>query len=129
MKYEPLGEKKRVAGHSCDLYRVVRGHGSTEKACLIPWSAGAVKKDELKVFDSLAEFMSVMTESMGGSRGDARNEWTRQLLEAPGLPALVTDASGKTEMQLESIVRGSIDADKFSPPAGYKKSSKGVFGE
>jgi hypothetical protein len=129
VKYEPLGQKKQIAGHSCELYRIVRGAGGTEKACLIPWSAGAVKKDELKVFDSLGNFMAVMTESMGASPGEARNEWTTHLREAPGLPALITDAAGKPTMQLESIERGAIDANKFRPPAGYKKSSKGMFGE
>ncbi len=129
VKYEPLGEKKQIAGHSCDLYRVVRGHGSTEKACFIPWGEGVVKKDELKVFDNFADFMGVMTESMGGSREDSRGGWSRELRDAPGLPALIVGASGKTTMQLKSIERGPIGTDKFSPPTGYQKSSKGMFGQ
>jgi Domain of unknown function (DUF4412) len=128
--YEPLGEKKQVAGQSCDLYRVVRGgHGGTEQTCFIPWSSGTVKKDELKAFDGFAKFMAVLTESMGGSSDEAKGQWSRELRDAPGLPALILGAPGKTKMKLTSIERGPIDADKFSPPAGYRKSSKPMWGE
>ena len=124
-KFEPTGQKKTMAGYSCEGYREIRGAKSQSEGCYIPWSSGAVSKDDLKPLVAFEEFFAGMLSPGSRSRGHV----TEGIGNAPGFPGLRSkiDSDGKRgeEEKLVSLTRGSVAADKFLPPAGYSKSVKG----
>ncbi len=92
--------KKRIAGFTCDLYRVVTQRGSSE-TCYIPWGTGVVTKDDLHAFQLLDDMLSILS-------GDGAVQGWARLLDAPGFPAWSADASGREWHVVESIERAAI---------------------
>lgn len=127
VKYEPTSEKNTIAGFSCQGYREIRGNRPRSEGCYIPWSSGAVSKDDLKPLFAFGEFFAAMLPPGSRHSEHVMGEFS----DAPGFPALRTeiDSNGKRgkEKKLVSFTRGSVTADKFEPPAGYNKSAKGGF--
>ncbi len=122
-KYEPTGARSTVAGFPCQTYRIVRGEkegGHNEQGCLIPWSAGAVKKEDLAGLVEFGKFVQSFTTGMGdGGRG--RN-FADDLQRSPGFPATVERVEGEertVQHKLVSLQRTSVSADTFEVPAGF----------
>lgn len=127
-KYQPTGEKKTIAGQRCEVYRVIEGGDSDEEQCLVPWSAGLVKKDDLKVLESFADFWGEALSGMGISRQEMHMQFDA-MRSAPGFPAQTADLSdGKRQVrsEIKSVSRASISADKFLVPPGYKKAGSAI---
>ncbi len=110
------------------MYRVVEDGSSDEEQCLIPWSAGVVKKGDLEVFNSFASFMSQM---FVGTGAEAPKELGEQALgnltHAPGVPALRLH-HGEVVGELKKLERGQLPGDKFAVPAGYTKVGQARLG-
>ncbi len=130
-KYQSTGVKKTIAGQRCEVYRV-SGGGAEEEQCFIPWSAGVVKKDDLKAMDSLWDFLAQVSAGMGMSSTRARSGFD-DLRAAPGIPAQTAEVEGgerRVRSELKIISRGSIPADKFRVPPAFKKTGRAIeFGE
>lgn len=126
-RYEPTGAKRTVAGHSCQMYRVVENE-SPEEQCLLPWSAGVIKKDELEVFNSLARFMSEVYVGMGREvPKEVREGVLGDLARAPGAP-LLRLRDGEVVSEVKKLERGPVAGDKFAVPAGYTKTGQADLG-
>jgi len=128
-KYRPTGEKKAIAGQRCEVYRVIEGGNSDEEQCIIPWSAGVVKKDDLKALESFADFWGEVVSGMGMTRQELHMQF-EALRSAPGFPAqtaeLQSDGRRDVRNEIKSISRASIAADKFLVPPGYKKVGSAI---
>jgi len=126
--YQATGAKRTVAGYSCEMYRVVEDGSSDEEQCLIPWSAGVVKKSDLDVLKSFASFMSQMFVGMGGDAPkDLGERALGDLARAPGVPALRL-RGGEEVGELKRLERGPVLGDKFAVPAGYTKVGQAHLG-
>ena len=126
-RYEPTGAKRTVAGHSCQMYRVVENE-SPEEQCLLPWSAGVIKKDDLEVFNSFGRFMSQVYVGMGREvPKEVREGMLGDLARAPGAP-LLRLRDGEVVSEVKKLERGTISADKFAVPAGYTKTGQADLG-
>lgn len=115
-KYEPMGKKETVAGYKCEWYRERTEGKVASEGCYMPWGSGALTREDLQPMKRMAEFMEAFMPSGATLR--------EELDAAPGYPAIHVDLQReKGEAQrLVSIKRGSVAADKFRPPAGYKKT-------
>jgi len=126
-RYEPTGAKRTVAGHACQMYRVTQGE-SPEEQCLLPWSAGVVKKEDLEVFNSFGRFMSQIYVGMGRELPkEVREGVLGDLAHAPGAP-LLRLRDGEVVSEVKKLERGTISADKFAVPAGYTKMGQADLG-
>jgi hypothetical protein len=121
VRYEALGQKKTVAGHACEMYKVLVGDMMTSHTCFAPWSSGIVSKADVESFKALAAELKKMFDvtGMGGNQ-----DWSK----IPGVPVEETHfgLDGKTvewTNTLKSTQRGSVPADTFTVPAGYKKEA------
>jgi hypothetical protein len=127
-KYKPTGEKKGIAGQRCEVYRVIEGKSSDEEQCIVPWSAGVLKKDDLKALESFADFWGEAVSGMGVTRQQMRMQFDA-MRSAPGFPAQTVDLSdGRRQVQSEmkSLARAGIPAEKFLVPPGYKKAGSAI---
>lgn len=123
-RYEKTGSSQTVAGYRCEGYRQVTGDKVGMAGCFIPWSAGAVSKEDLGSFEKIREFMRE------GGQGMMDGAAMLQVAEMPGFPAKWgppgKEGSDEARMTLVSIKRGSVPADTFKVPAGYAEKD---FGE
>ncbi len=124
-KYEATGAHETVAGFRCDGYRKLRDGKLTEEGCFIPWSAGAVTKEDLAGLFELGKFMDQMLAGIPGARGGVTDQIYGELERAPGFPAVVAhvDPSGTRgkEQRLLNLKRTSVPSDQFAVPAGYSQ--------
>lgn len=120
-RYVRSGNKRKIAGHECEMYQVTRGD-SREQECILPWSAGVVKKSDFDVFKSMSQFMGQLSAGMG-MKMSAKEEESgfREVLDAPGVPLMKTTDGSDTKEEMKSIERAQVSSDKFSPPTGYAK--------
>ncbi len=130
-KFERAGGSQKVAGYSCDNYRVLRDGKPDREGCFIPWGAGPFKKDDFQAFKEMGRFLQKTLGSMSAGLGQgqraARSEdrFTGYVDAAPGFPAVMdrvaADGTRKLESRLVKAGRTSIAADHFVPPADYKE--------
>jgi hypothetical protein len=123
-KFEKMGEKKTINGFSCEMYRIVVDGKPAAEDCVSPWSAGIIKMSD---FEGLREFAESMMQGLGGNQPE--QNWfmlKKRFDQFPGFPVtrVVIEPDGKRRPQEEvkSVKRGSIDAAKFTPPAGFTKT-------
>jgi len=118
IKYEPLGAKKKIAGYSCEMYKVSVGKMSSSESCLAPWSSNLVTKAEAEQFQKTFADMEKSFAGLGMMR---MNDFSK----APGIPVeqshLGEDGKPEWTVTLKSVSRGSIPAAQFQVPAGFKK--------
>lgn len=130
--YQPTGERKTVAGYPCQVYRKVTDGKEREEACLVPWSAGVLKKEDLKPFIAFDSFTRAFMEGAGRPVPRRTGMVAKELERLPGFPAetIVIEPDGKrleTE-KLVSMQRGPVSADRFQPPAGYTQVAAPILG-
>jgi hypothetical protein len=118
--FEPMGGKKVINGIPCQTYRRYESGKLREELCVAPWSAATVQKRD---FDAIQTFAKSFMDDLGGARRTPHLIGAMDLY--PGLPIsrVPIDDKGQRgeEEQVKSIKRGTIAADRFAPPAGYKK--------
>jgi hypothetical protein len=122
-KFEPTGAKKTINGFACQMYRRLEDGKVREEICASPWSAGLLQKSD---FAGIQKFAAAMMADMGGGpRRGRRQNPLADLDRYPGIPIsrVTIDADGKRgeEVQIKSIKRGAVPADRFTVPAGYSK--------
>jgi hypothetical protein len=118
-RYEPMGKKETVAGYKCEWYReLVKGKAVSE-GCYMPWGKDALTREDLRPMKKMGEFLEALMPA-------GESTLQEDLDAAPGFPAIHVDMQGeKREVQrLVSIRRGSVGADRFRPPAGYRKTEQ-----
>lgn len=124
VKWEQTGEKQTVAGYRCEGFKELRDGKVEGQGCYIPWSAGAMNKDDLAPFIKLQEFFA---QSGIGARELSDQTFTR-IAKGPGFPGSWTHVSesGQAERKetLNSVQRGNVSANKFTPPPGYTKTEQ-----
>jgi len=118
-KYEPLGTKKKIAGYSCEVYKVQVAGLPPSESCFAPWGSNLITKAEVTQFRKAFEDLQKSFAFVPGVR---QNDWDK----APGIPIEQTHfaADGKTPEwtnTLKSVTRPSVTAAEFQVPAGYKK--------
>lgn len=123
VKYEPLGQKKTVAGYACETYRVSVGEQALSESCMASWTSGILSKAEVERLKQLAAKMKDVFEI------------TKQMdfSKVPGIPVeeIHLAADGKTRTYtrtLKSITRGDVPASAFEAPAGFTKKSIPMMG-
>jgi hypothetical protein len=125
LKFDKMGQKKTVNGFSCDMYRIVEEGTPKEEDCLAPWSAGLLQRTD---FAGLRKFAEDMAKESGAMAPGGRNQMFEQFDKYPGFPVARHPLDGGQDEQLKSLKRGSIAADKFAVPAGYKKTEMPMGG-
>lgn len=130
LKFEKMGQKKSVNGFSCEMYRVLENGKAKEEDCLAAWSASVLQRSD---FAGLRKFAEEMAKDSGAMSAGGASQTFAQFDKYPGFPVsrhpLEAGQLGLGEdEQLKSIKRGSIPADKFVVPAGYKKTEMPMGG-
>lgn len=117
-KYERMGKSETVAGYKCEWYRERTAGKVASEGCYMPWGPAALTKADLQPLKKMSEFLETFMPGESSLQED--------LDAAPGFPAIHVDLQGENREpeRLVSIKRGSIGADRFRPPAGYKKSER-----
>lgn len=127
MSWEPAGGSQTVAGYPCKGMKVMVDGKVSGTGCYIPWGAGAIEKSDLIPLEKMSEFFGGIA---GGQARGSIGKHLAQLDKLPGFPGMWDDASSggksKAKQTLTSIKRGSISADKFQAPAGYKLEKIGM---
>jgi len=119
------GETKAVNGYPCAEYIVTTDKGSSDVWATDPTKLGIDPKD-LGVLKGFGEFMSAM--SPGAGMRDLTKDFEHPKPdEVPGFPVLMIskDSEGNPigRFELVKVEKGSLAADKFNLPAGFKKES------
>ena len=52
-KFERAGGGQKVAGYSCDNYRVLHDGKLESEGCFVPWGSGSFKKDDFQAFQEM----------------------------------------------------------------------------
>jgi len=121
-KYVRASGSKKIAGYSCDLYKVeIEGQHAAD-ACLIPWGDLKIDREQLKQsLDSMQE-----TWGMGGLAARpsiSPKAWGM----GAGLPAwrrsVKDDGDGVHETTLTSLGQGAQPKEAFAPPAGFTRKT------
>lgn len=130
-KFERTTGSQKVAGYSCDNYRVLRDGMLESEVCFVPWSAGAFRRDDFLAFREMGRFFEKTFASMGerlgrSARHSPSEDWVAHFVDdAPGFPGVMDrlDEHGKRtrEMRLITIERKSVAASEFAPPPGYRE--------
>ncbi len=117
-KYQPMGKKEKVAGYGCEWHRELVGGKVVSEGCYVPWGASALTREDLRPMQKMSELLEAI---MPGE-----NTLQQDLDAAPGFPAIHVELEGerRDEQRLVSIKRGGEGADKFRPPAGFKKAER-----
>jgi len=136
--FERTGGGQKVAGYSCDNYRVLRDGKLESEGCFVPWGAGPFRKDDFQAFQEMGRFFEKTFAAMSANLGrDARSprsdDWLTHFVDtAPGFPASMdrVDKEGKPthQMRLTKIERASPSASRFVPPADYNEKSMNMRG-
>jgi hypothetical protein len=119
--FQSLGEKKTVAGFSCEMYHITDGGRVVEEACLSAEAKKLIKPGDLKV---LREFMDLV--GTAGPAGQAQGIMA-QMEKYPGFPVQTVRTlpdGRKVTQTLKSLVRGAIAADTFAVPSGLTKEER-----
>lgn len=137
-KFERTKGGQKVAGYSCDNYRVLRDGKPQSEVCFVPWGTGALRKEDFVAFQEMGRFLektfSSMAERSGaGARPHRSSEWATHFLgTAPGFPAVMDrlEEGGRRtrEMRLVKVERTSLPPDRFAPPADYREQKGPGFG-
>lgn len=119
LKYQSLGQKKKVAGYDCEVYRVSMGARVLSESCFAPWSSQIVTKAEAEELKKTSTALQTLMAFMPAAR---QQDWT----QIPGVPVEETHfgPDGKTKQWtnvLKSVSRAPLPADTFKVPAGYRK--------
>ena len=126
MSWEPAGGSQTIAGYPCRGFKVMVDGKLSGTGCYIAWGTGAIAKSDLAPLEKMSEFFSGIA---GGQTRDTMSQHLAQLDKLPGFPGVWQDASSggssRGKQTLSSIKRGSISADKFQPPSGYKLEKLG----
>lgn len=124
-RYEPMGKKDTVASLPCEWYRERVGARVEVEACYVPWSAGALSQKDLAPFIQMSELMEPL--KAAASPAEGRDDPRRQIADAPGFPAIhvtISEDGSRQEERLVKVERGRVPAERFRPPAGYRKAER-----
>ena len=118
-QYEKTGAKKKIAGYSCEVYRVKVGDTMMGEACYAPWGSGLASKADA---DKFQKAMADMEKSFAFMPGMRMTHWS----DAPGVPIEQSHygSDGKTVESittLKSVSRSAVPASTFEVPAGFTK--------
>jgi|CXWL01.1.fsa_nt_gi hypothetical protein len=122
-KFTATGKKAKIGTWNCEWNQVSTG-GSNYQACVVPWAAAKVSKDDLACFSSIADTMAGLLRGMTG--GPAQPQQDSTMLDVHSWPGVIvaserTGADGKQTMTLKSVSKGSVPEATFKVPEGYKE--------
>ena len=127
ISWEPAAGNQTIAGYPCKGFKVMVDGKLSGTGCYIAWGAGAIAKSDLVPLEKMSEFFGGIA---GGRARGSIGQHLAQLDKLPGFPGMWEDASSggksKGKQTLTSIKRGSISADKFQAPGGYKLEKMGM---
>ena len=116
-RFEKTGETETVAGYRCEGFRQMLGDKLKAKGCIIPWSAGAISRQDIGAMEKLVEFLREM---------GLPELPVAYFSEMPGYPgrwaSIGRDGKEERPTSLVSVKRGSLPADAFKVPAGYTET-------
>ena len=124
--FERAGGSQKIAGYSCDNYRVLRDGKLESEGCFVPWGAGPFRKDDFQAFEELGRFFEKTFAAMSANLGRApqkprSDDWLTHFVEtAPGFPASMdrVDKDGKRTHQMRlTKIRASLAAGQPVRPA------------
>ena len=98
-----LGTTQTIAGMKCDDYEGAGPDGKPTRIC---------------VTRELGDFVYPSLGGRGG-RGGSAPAWVAALRQIGGFPLKVWSVDGKSDFEVESVVRGSVPASAFAVPEGY----------
>ncbi|MBM3287014.1 MAG: DUF4412 domain-containing protein [Candidatus Eisenbacteria bacterium] len=128
----PLGQSREINGFRCKGYTVDTGDEATSEVWATDPKAINLDPAELSVFKEFAEFMQEILPGMDSLEELMKDYENPGEDQVPGFPILTIakDKKGKESWRSEVVrlEKGSIGAEKFEVPAGWKKE-KGAFGE
>jgi hypothetical protein len=126
ISWEPAGGSQTVAGYPCRGFKVMVDGKLSGTGCYVAWETGAIAKSDLVPLKKMSDFFTGMSD---GQSSGSMGEHLAQMEKLPGFPGVWEDAStGETHKEkqtLTGIKRGSISADKFKAPPGYKLEKLG----
>lgn len=125
VKYEPTGQKKKISGYACEVYRVSIGGALRSESCFAPWGSGAVTAADAEQFKKLSADVRKMMAFTPAAR---LQDWGK----APGIAVEEShlDADGKVQSvtTLKSITRGALPDTLFQVPAGFTQEDRPHMG-
>ena len=134
-KFERISGSEKVAGHTCEKYRMTRGGKPEGEGCFVRWGSGGLRKDDFRALEEMGRFFDrsfgAMAMGTGSQRGDdASDAWLTGFVEAaPGFPAVMEeveeDGTRTSEMKLVKLERTTVPASRFTVPAGYREKPIG----
>jgi len=113
---------KKIAGYSCDLYRVEADGAHVADTCIVPWADLKVSREEIS--QSLEAFRD--SSFLGGARATMpMKAWGTGV----GLPAwrkqVAKEGGDVAETTLTVISSGPVPRAAFAPPAGFTRRPLG----
>ncbi len=126
VRFQPTGRGETVAGFRCEGYReLVEGKVHAE-GCYIPWSAAAVRREDLAPFVKMGAFLEALGGAAGMGPGEASSAIERQVAGAPGFPAVHAevddDGERGPEERLVRLDRAAVAPERFRVPAGWTRA-------
>jgi hypothetical protein len=122
-KYDPMGQKKTVAGYACEMYRVSMGEQVISESCIAPWTANIFTKAEVQHLKDMAAQMKELF------------DFSKQMdfSKVPGIPVeeyhLGPDGKTRTYTRtLKTVTRADVPASMFEVPAGFTKRANPMMG-
>lgn len=125
VKYEPTGQKKKVSGYACEVYRISVGGTRRSETCFAPWGSGVVTAADAEQFKRLSADVQKMMAFAPAAR---LQDWSK----APGIAVEEShlDADGKilSVTTLKSVNRGALPDSLFQVPSGYTQEERPRMG-
>lgn len=114
------GETKTVAGYDCRVVRIMVDGASTGSACMTDFDTLGIPGEDRKTIEAMMDFSLALTEQFG----DMMPAHVKAMA-AEGYPVEYQSQAGGTAIQgsLQKVETGSISADLFTVPNGYRKRS------
>ena len=134
-KLEPVrtfvknGKNAAINGFACTGYDGLRDGKKYQELSLTDWKNLPVKREDIKVFESLAEFFKALTGPFAAMTDNLSSGFMQKYGEGPnaipGFPIrTVTEGmKGQVTEEVKKIERLGIDPSRFELPAGLKKQS------
>jgi hypothetical protein len=123
LRFESIGEKRKVNGIACEMYRGLKFGKVWEEDCISPWDAGLFPRNDLmRMSKFLRESMKfpMFVETSVFYFLDLYPGFpvTRSLWPESPIPLLTPPIE-----VVKSVTRGPIPETKFSAPLGFKKEA------
>jgi hypothetical protein len=121
---KPTGDKQKVQGYTCRKYEVRRGGQLESEIWAADWKDVGISSDTFKIFESLSDFYSDITDVFRGSAMSGMElDPFEQFDRIDAFPVMIReyqDGQPAGTMKLRSVRSESLPADLFQVPSGYR---------